>query len=266
MIRKVFIAILTLCGMLGSATAAGQDVNNIIPVDTALRQQIVDTVTAGYTDWDTMSISGKLSSPMLPITATVKVYMEKDELVVITVSAILVGEAARIEIDREQAVIINKLKGTYTTVLTEDIEPMLPGGLTAIQNMLLGRITLLGEGTLTPALADRLQIYDAGEGGWMLLPEQDIENSPFVYFYTVDPLSYLLKRFAVLAQSGEAEADAYYTWSGSNTTVDLVAVMGEKKMEASLRLNKPDMVTKKIQRMEDIDSRYRRTDLKGLLK
>lgn len=220
-------------------------------------------------------MSGKLSSPMLPVTASLKVYMEKDSLILITVSAPLIGEAARIEIDQKEALVVNKLKNSYATVDMAMIEPICPGGLAALQNLFLGRITLLGYGTLSPEDGSQLEIYSVGGGAnadgsisepaWTLLPEQDLENSPFVYFYTLDKETLQLERFAVLSQDGGSQIDCFYTWGSRNVVLDFISVTGGRTMEATLQLNNPDSTTKPISRFQ-LSSRYKKTDLKGILK
>lgn len=244
--------------------ARGQDVDPA-PLDASDTQEIVDSIVSQYYDWDSISMSGKLSSPILPITASVKIYMEKGQLMIITVSAPLIGEAARIEVDRDQLLIVNKYKNTYATVDTDMIEPILPGGLDALQNLMLGRITILGSGQLSSADAPGVQIYDASEDLWMLLPNQDIQSVPFVYFYVLDKFSLLLERFAVIPQGGDGEADIFYEWNDRNLTLDMEAVFGGKGLDATLRLNNPDSTPKPISRFAP-SAKFRQTDIKGVMK
>lgn len=263
--RKIsFFLALAVC-LLFAPCLYAQSEEEPIPVNEAEKQLIIDSVSANYTAWDRISMTGKLSSPMLPLTASVKVYMEKGKLVVITVSAPLVGEAARIEIDPEQSIVVNKMKNTFATVRMEEIEPMFPGGLEMIQNLLLGRVTILGNGELNSSDADKLQIYSASEEDWMLLPDQDIENAPYVYLYLLDKENLELDRFTVLAQNGEGEADCFYARDKKTTTIDMSAGFGSKGLNATLRLNNPDASPKPIQRF-DPTSKYRQTDLKGVMK
>lgn len=236
-----------------------------LPVSVSVKYELVDSITKGYYDWQTISMSGKLSSPMLPLTASVKVFMEKGKLLIITISAPLIGEAARIEIDSDCALVVNKLKNAYATVEMEDLEPVCPGGLDAIQNLLLGRVTILGDGELKASDCSSLDIYSAGDDTWMLLPVQDIEHSPFVYFYTFGKNPLELQRFAVLSQDGASELDCYYVAGSKNTTLDFMTLINGKTMEATLQLNNPDNQVRSISRFE-LSSKFKKTDLKGLLK
>lgn len=263
---KTILGLVAFMMWMAGFSAKAQDVEEPVPLDTQLTVEIVDTIAAGYTPWTSMSMSGKLSSPLFPMSANVKVYMEKDQLVIISISAMIVGELARIEIDDKEALVINKYSGSYTTLDMAAIEPMCPGGLETLQNLLLGRITVIGSGTLKSSDAANVQIYPTAEGNLLMLPTQDIENAPYVYFYTLDPSNLTLQRFAVLAQSGDAEANCYYTKNSNNLTLDLVGIFGTRELGATLRLNNPDSKTKKLERTTAPASKYRKTDLKGILK
>lgn len=236
-----------------------------LPLPPAERQLVVDSIIADYYAWENISMSGKLSSPMLPVTASVKIYMEKGNIILVSVSAPIIGEAARIEIDGQEALVVNKLKNSYTVVAMEDLETFCPGGLNALQDLILGRIDILGKGELGHDDAGLLDLYDTGEGSWMLLPAQDLDNAPYVYFYTVNCESYLPERLAVIAQNGEGEMDCYYVWDRKNVILNFLASLGGKGMEATLRLNNPDTTVKPLSRLE-LSSKYRQTDLKGVLK
>lgn len=262
MIKKILLTVAVIFTYI-SAYAGGDP--EPAPVAVSQKYQIVDSLTNGYYDWDAISMSGKLSSPMLPLTASLKVYMEKDSLVVITVSAPLVGEAARIEIDPDRALVVNKLKNSYSIVEMNDIESICPGGIEAVQNLLLARVSVIGSGELSSGDCSNIEIYDAGEDLWMLLPNQEIETAPFVYYYVLDKNPLELDRFTVLAQDGDSQIDCFYTINERNTIINFITLVNGRNLEAQLQLNNPDTKVKPISRFE-LTSKYRQTDLKGILK
>lgn len=236
-----------------------------LPVDAAERLAIIDSITAGYADWTDCSLSGKLSSDMLPLSPSVKIYMVKGELIVISVSAPLIGEAARIEIDRQNALVVNKLSNVYSQFSMEMVEPILPGSLEAMQNLLLGRITILGSGELSPENASQVQIYDTTPGIWTVIPNQDLENAPYVYLYAVDCADALLGRLMILAQDGSMTLDESYSWGRNDYTLTLTAATGSRQSQATLKLNYPDARTKAIDRIK-LSSKYRQVSPSNLLK
>lgn len=235
------------------------------PVGKTLKEIIVDSVTENYTDWKAVAMSGKLSSPLLPLSPVVKVYMEKDSLLLISISVSLAGEVARIEIDPYKAIVVNKWKNTYATVEMEMVESFCPGGLTALQNLFLGRVTIIGEGQLSKRDCDKIEIYNTGDTSWTILPDQDLENSPFVYFYNISKKNMLPERFALLSQDGQNQADFFYRWTERNMILDIISRLNGLTFEATLQLNNPDTNPSCPGRFEP-SSKYRKTDLRGVTK
>lgn len=236
------------------------------PIGATESMEIIDSIAGSYFPWTEVSMSGKLSSPMLPLTASVKVYMVKDSLTLISISAPLIGEAARIEVDRERVLAVNKMSNKFATVRTEDIETVCPGGLAALQNLLLGRISLLGAGQLTAGDAENVKLYPLNETDLVLLPDQDLEDAPFVYFFNIDRSNLRLEKFTVLDQTGTNGLDWIYTWKNAEEkTIDLRAMLGNKGLEASLKLGRPDFSPKPMDRLK-LTSKYKESDLKGLMR
>ena len=236
-----------------------------VPVDEKLKKEVVSTVVNGYTPWEKISISGKLSTSLLPISPSVKIYMEKGSLVVISVSSFWTGEAARIEVDREKTLLVNEMSNTYTVVPNEKIESVCPGGLDALQNMLLRRITILGQGELRHSAGDSLDIYEVPGEALLLLPAQDLENASYIYAYFLNPTSYALDRFVVMSPDESGMVNVTYTNENKDTVMKFEASMGSLPMNASLKLNRPDSNPKKISRI-DLGPNYREVDLRGIFK
>lgn len=262
--NKIIITLAIFIGSLFCFGAVAQE-EDPQPIGNKQKKELIDTITSPYYEWESLSMSGKLSSPMLPVTASVKVYMERGELVVISLSAPLVGEAARIEIDKDQALVVNKLNNTYTTVAMAEIEQVCPGGIDVVQNLMLGRVTLAESGLLTSKDSKKLDIYDAAPDVWMLLPKQDLENAPFVYLYNINKPTLKLQRFLVIAQKENGVADFNYSWGKKDTTISMMAELGGGELSGTLKLNTPDNTPKKISRIE-ITSKYRKTNLSGVLR
>lgn len=250
--------------MIFSSSLRAQD-EIPLPVDQTLKKEIVDSIAGRYYEWDRLSMSGKLSSPMLPISPSIKIYMEKGKLLIISAAAPIVGEVARIEIDNNEALIVNKWSDTYTTVSSDRIERICPGGLEAMQNLFLGRITILGSGELSAKNSDEIEIYSVDDLAWMILPNQDMENGSFVYVYFADAASCLLERFAVISADGLGNVESTYTWGKKDMTMNWSAEIGKGTLQATLKLNYPDASAKKISRIE-LGSKYRKVDPRGILK
>ena len=264
--KRIYTAFIAFMLSLATLTVFAQD--EPVPVDGKIKKELIDSITSQYFDWQTISLSGKLSSNILPISPSVKIYMEKGNLIVVSVSAPLIGEAMRIEIDKKEVLIVNKLKNTFSKTVIAEVDAMtdqpvnlaFPGGIEAIQNILLGRISLAGSGELSKKNADAVEIYDATPELWLIMPEQDMENGLLVYYYTVDKATLQLVESAVLSQIDESFAVCDYSWGKKDTTLDFNIAAFGYNMTASLKLNSPDSKTKIIDRIK-LGSKYQEVQL-----
>lgn len=244
--------------------ARAQDDSEPVPVAKSLRDEVVDSVVSGYSDWGRVSISGKFSSPMLPVSASVKIYMEKDKLTLISVTAPLVGEAARIEMDEENLLIVNKLNRTYTLIDIEDIEKLYPGGLKDIQSLLLGRVTLMGKGTIRKLNAGNVEIYDAPQDRWLIYP--DVQPEGVTYLFMVGKEGFRTTDFMLFADDDASQAQCRYSWrADGGCNVDFEATDSRMKFSGTLSLNAPLWGANAFDRFE-ITPRYNRVTAKELMK
>lgn len=235
-----------------------------MPLPADLRQALVDIVSDSYYEWESISLSGKLSMSGLPVTPTVKIYMEYGSLVIISVSAPFYGEVVRLEMDKKYVLAVNKMKNTYCAYPMSEIDKVCPGGLVAFQNLLLGRVSLIGSGELTPASASEVEVYPYG-ASWLLLPNQDLETSECVYYYIINGNDFRLDRFSVVNQKGVTLGECNYTWGTDNYTLDLMGGMPGRYMGMTLRLNAPELNARKIARIQ-LGSKYKRVTPKELMK
>ncbi|MCH5238357.1 MAG: DUF4292 domain-containing protein [Muribaculaceae bacterium] len=260
--RKIVFLIIFLIGFFNSFVKAQDDIPQ--PLAEVAKDSAVDSIVSRYYEWDEMSISGKLSGPMLPMTASVKLYMQRDSLVLISISGPLVGEVARIEIDNERVLGVNKMQNTYSTVEIEEIEPVFPGGLSAIQNLLLGRVTIVGSGELNQENAPFVDIYDM-ESGWLIWPlTNNLPEELFEYIYVIDGDNYLIDKFAVMSEEAGIGAECTYQWNKKDMAMDMEFQLPNGVMSATLKLNNPDAKTKKMNRIE-LNSKYKEVSLRKLL-
>lgn len=134
-------------------------------------RKVIETITDTYRNWNKAIWSGRLSTDMLPVSATLKVYMERGKLLLISVRAPLLGEVARVEADRERILIVNKLKKCYYERTIEEMAQLAPDLLDDMQSLLLGRMFVVGKGQLDKRDADSVNIFPSnGEGCYMVLP------------------------------------------------------------------------------------------------
>ncbi|MDE6011072.1 MAG: DUF4292 domain-containing protein [Muribaculaceae bacterium] len=150
-------------------------------------KQLIETLTEGYKNWNKAGWSGKLSADILPVSATLKVYMEKGKLTLISIRAPFLGEVGRIEADTDSVVVINKMKRRYYSRQTEDLSRMVPDLTEDFQSLLLGRMFVVGEGELDKKAAGSVTIFPASdEGCFMIVPDVPDYLPETLYGFSTD--------------------------------------------------------------------------------
>lgn len=183
--NKTIIRLMMLMLSVMLFPAAGATAQN--PIKGKDAAHIIESISDGYKNWSRAAWSGKLSTDMLPLSATMKVYMEKGKLTLISVRAPFVGEVGRVEIDPGSVLIVNKMKHCYYRRSIADISQMSPDLTEDIQALLLGRMFVVGQGELSKKSADRVSIFPAsGEGCYMILPDVPDYLSQVVYGFSTD--------------------------------------------------------------------------------
>ncbi|MDE7080381.1 MAG: DUF4292 domain-containing protein [Muribaculaceae bacterium] len=150
-------------------------------------KRLIERIADSYTDWQRASWSGKLSSDRLPVSVTMKVYMEKGKLTMISLRAPLFGEVARVEIDPDSLVVANKMKHTYYSRQLSEISAMAPDLTEDVQALLLGRMFAIGCGQLGKSCADAVAIFPLqADSGYMVVPDVPDYLPQVVYGFATD--------------------------------------------------------------------------------
>ncbi len=133
------------------------------------RKQRIEKITSDYKDWTSATWQGKLKSDMLPLTVTMKVFLEKDKNILLSFRA-FIGEVLRIEIDKERVLVVNKFKKRYWEGDIKTINLLMPSIYESIQSMLIGRGFIIGEGELSVKNAAKAEVYDLNEDYVLVAP------------------------------------------------------------------------------------------------
>ncbi len=226
-----------------------------------------------YTPWDEVSLKGKFRMEGLPLSPSVRMYMVRDSLIVLSLSAPLIGEAARIELDNDSILMVNKMKRTYTSLPMSALQKFFPGSLADFQEFLLGRVVICGRGLMSPELVPGLDWY-AGDGSdsadeeasgqWLLVPQSSWQPEGARYGYVLyedlTPASLIVEM---------EDCDDYvqmdYIYGKDKTTLDVLAAFGRHTIEAQLILDAPSGKVQPIKRISS-PAGYARVPLKQLLK
>ena len=156
----------------------------IIEEDTVITDSLLLPLPE-YSDWEVALLNGKMKIKGLPVSPSLRIYMQKDSLIDISIKVPFLGEIGRIMLTPDSVVGINKMNRTYTSAYLLDFLRFYPGGVGEIQDLLLGRIVMPGIGILNENTADKIDVYETDEG-FAVVPSQSFEIEGFDYGYIVD--------------------------------------------------------------------------------
>lgn len=197
--------------------------------------EIVNKILNGYTEWQSASFTGKLRTSMLklPVSPTVKIYMEKGELIQLSVSAPFIGEVGRAEITPSEVLVVNKYKKTYVRESAEAAMSRGRGLLDEVQNLLLGRIVILGKGELSMGLLKDVLFEPENNGEWVVVPNREGEESGLQYGYVVNSNGRTQVLYGMM-QGRTETATLTYDYSGGGMELGLDLQLPKKRIEGQL--------------------------------
>lgn len=175
------------------------------PVKPKERDKIVKTITEPWADWETVSISGKLKMAGLSLNPSLKIFMEKDSAIRISVRVPLMGEVGRAEIEGDSILVVNKMKKSYVKESLESLLTNYPVTISDLQTLLLGRIAIPGMGLLTIERAKGVDIYPDDADKYYVMPAEEYELEEFQYAYLLD-YDLIIKKLMVIPT---ANPDSY---------------------------------------------------------
>lgn len=225
-----------------------------------------DTIIAHYQpEWKELSMQGKLSFDGLPVRPSVKIYMDRGKSVIISARASILGEVARIEINTDSITLINKHTKTYCAYPLSAYLRDYPGGISDIQDILLGQIAIPGHGRLTQELAKKAEWIGIPEQGTLIYPEKSLQFSKSDYGFVTDPEDWHLKAFALGLPDSETFLETGYLYGEEGWTLGLKITLRDRPMQGEMQLSYPDYSPTPLQ-PTDAGSRYRKVDIRQLLK
>ncbi|MCH5226687.1 MAG: DUF4292 domain-containing protein [Muribaculaceae bacterium] len=192
-----------------------------------------------YEPWEKATLNGKLKMQGLPLSPSIKIFMEKDSLIEITVRAPFIGEAGRLVISKENITAVNKLNKTYVSENVTEILKYYPGGIGDIQDLLLGRFFIPGFDLAETEPDSLIDIYFEDEQ-FNVVPKGEAQIDGIKYGFVVDdgfnPLAFMVMpdgrpdiQFAVL-----------YTYKLQDYDVRFMFQEGVRVHEATLELKGPE--------------------------
>lgn len=255
---------------------AGND-NKYIPETDSIRLQALDAILSHYNDWETIDMSGKLRTSGLPVSLSLKLYMEKGSEIILSVRAPLIGEAGRIEINGDSITAVNKMKRVFCKESLSGILSSYPGFISDLQSLLLGRIIVVGAGELSFMNAEMMEIssLESGEGWQLIQPGIGEMVSGLSFAFATDPAGRLAGiSFAVTITSEEDDGPVSKVlnygldYSYPSSGMDIVIYKGAAEMVkevATLDFNSIKWGGTRPSSLK-IDDRYRQVGIKDFFR
>lgn len=203
--RILAIIIMAVSGLIAMPGTYAQE-----PLAKKERREVVEAISSPWNDWQTLTISGKLKMAGLPLSPSVKIYMEKDSIVRISLRAPLMGEVGRAEIDGDTLLVVNKMKKTFVKEPLDSVMSRYPVTLSDVQSLLMGRVVIPGFGTLTEECAEMVELFPEEGGEYSLIPSEEMELEDFNYGYLID--SDMLPTVLMVIPVGKPEVSVNVTY------------------------------------------------------
>lgn len=263
---KKILTILALITMLATPIAAvvADTTDSPVMLKETDALSAAKTITSGYTDWHQVTLAGKLHIDRLPISPSIKMYMERASLIVISMRVPLLGEVGTLEITPEHALMVNKMKRTYCDLSLSEFMSDLPVTLSDLQDIFLARIFLPQAGTLSMTNYTQADFYSDPGGGWLILPRhQPVEYDVSCgYSALTDGRT---SNIFVSTLDGADQAVAAYDYDGKKTDVSLTLRYKNKDHTFGLTIHETDWKGKALKGATP-DAQYRSQTLREFLK
>lgn len=235
--------LLSACHTHTSVTRTGEDDTVVTPPSAASTSTLFAQMADTYTDWTDLyaPITLRLEAPKsMSVSGRATMVNGKE----ILISLRMLGmELAVVYIDESKIYAVDKIHKQY---IEEDLSRLLSGAditITDVQNILLGRVTNFGKGTITAADADDFTFL-AADNKWILTPVSQIKGAELHYIASrTDPpalndISLRIPGKGVLecAYSGLTETPA----GTVAALITMLAPIDKKEVRASVEWNLGD--------------------------
>lgn len=266
MIRKLLISILCISA-LSCASIHAQDESADKVLTAEVIATAVDSIQVGYdSEWAELSMEGKLQFDGLPVRPTVKIYMKRNESIIMSARASIFGEVARVEISRDSLTIINKHSKTYLSYPLGKVVDSYPGGIADIQDIMLGEVAIPGKGHMTHELAAACAwAYLEAQDAVLLYPSADLQIPGADYGFLLDPSDWHLLSFALGIPKSAAFLETEYQYGEQGWTMKLNMELKERPYTGMLELTYPNYSPTPLEPTK-ITDKYRKVDFKNLMK
>lgn len=269
---KKILLLLFISSLISNYLCAQEIENNIkgsgIEQSVTEDEGYIEIELPEYSPWEMVTLEGKLKMKGLPLSPTVKIFMERDSLVTVSLRAPFFGEVGRLDLTPTALTIVNKFNKTY---VQEDITGKgIIGGkilsINDIQDLLLGRFFIPGYDINSVDLEELVSIiYEDGQ--ILVLPNSQAEIEGVKYGFAVDEK--FNPQYLVVTpmdnNDSDIEVTAVYNRKMSGYDLTFVYSKGGNGYEMGLEFKAP-VWSGEAPKPIELGNKYRQVSFKDFMK
>lgn len=178
----ITLILISVSGCKSSKTITGGDKGDKDVVSEVVLQELADS----YQAWNTYSSSGKISiSGAMSFSTSMQLSMVRDKCISMSIRPILGIEVAKVFINTDSAVVVNKLQKVYTSIKLKDLAHILPVDINDIQDIILARVFSINNGTLNSDNIKQFTVSHDGRNNGLLITPRNNSNK-FSYEFSLN--------------------------------------------------------------------------------
>lgn len=225
-----------------------------------------DSIMMNYDEeWKDLSMQGKLSFTGLPMRVNVKIYMKRGESVILSARAPIFGEVARVEMNQDSIVFINKHTRCYNSQSFVGLTSDPSRYISDLQDILLGQVAFPGNGRITKEIALKSQWIAMPGDNALIYPPEILRIKGTEYGFVMDSECWQLLSFVMMLQKTGIVVTANYIYREEDWTFALDLTINDKQMHGNVELSYPDYAPTPLD-FTEIGNKYRKVDMKNLMK
>ncbi len=228
-------ALIVTIGVASCSTSRSTSQSTDAQYQAASVSDCFKALTATYSDWQQINVPIKVAieSPT-KLSASGRAYMQRDKYIYISMR-FLGMEVANAYIDTDSIIVCDKMNHRY---VGESIRDLLAGAditLADLQNLLLGRAFIAGDGSISASSSSKVSLKDNGDT-WSITPRK--KNKTFTYAFTIDSSTNTLSLLDIATGNSAATVNydnAYATSCGTfMSSANVKAPIGKSRLNATL--------------------------------
>lgn len=217
-----------------------------------------------YLPWDKIKIEGKLKMQGLPLSPSLKILMQRDSLIDISLRAPLIGEAGRMEITTDSITVVNKMNKTYVKEGISDFLKYYPWGISNIQDLLLARVFIPGFDLYENDIEDLVDIFFEDDQ-FNVIPKAYAKIPDVTYGYAVDESFNPLWLLILPESRPDIEIDVQYIYNLKGYDIILTYLENDKNRNLTLELKNPELTDEKSKPIE-INKKFRKLSFSDFIR